>query len=80
MTFEEGGKDRKGVMWMMDETPHAESGLDVILSMVEREIREGVKHGFFDYEIKCETINGRKRSLTFKAGKSHRFILSGDLH
>jgi hypothetical protein len=60
----------------MSARPQEESGLDVVLSLVEREVRDGVKHGHFEYEIRCEVINGKKRRLVFKAGKSHQFVIS----
>lgn len=36
-------------------------------------IQDGMKHGFFEYTITCEMVNKRKRQLTIKAGKSHKF-------
>jgi hypothetical protein len=50
------------------------------LNFFESLIVEGVKHGFFDYSITCETgVNGR-RLLIMKAGKSYKFsILESDI-
>jgi hypothetical protein len=39
---------------------------------------EGLRHGFFDYSVSCEIIQGQKRRLTIKAGKSHRFTIPED--
>ena len=30
---------------------------------------------FFDLAVTCETVNGKKRRLTIKAGKNHRFTI-----
>jgi hypothetical protein len=62
----------------MSAMPQGDSRLDVVLSLVEREVRDGVKHGHFEYELRCEVINEKKRRLVFKAGKSHQFVISGD--
>jgi hypothetical protein len=59
-------------------TSEQPSGLEVVISFLEKEVREGVRHGFFDYELKCEVINGKRRRLTLKAGKSHQFVITTD--
>ena len=41
-------------------------------------IISGIKHGFFKCEIECETVKGKKRQITYKAGKSHKFIIEDD--
>jgi hypothetical protein len=38
-------------------------------------IRDGMKHGFFEYTVACEIVNGRKRRLTITAGKSHQYTI-----
>lgn len=43
---------------------------------LNEEILSGLEHGFFELTISCELIGDRKRSLTIKAGKSHRFVLA----
>lgn len=63
---------------MNQPAPEEAPGLDVVLSFLAREIRDGVQHGFFDYELKCEVINERKRRITLKAGKSHQFVITAD--
>jgi hypothetical protein len=45
------------------------------LDLVEKLIVEGIKHGFFDYSITCETGIGGRRLLIVKAGKSHKFSI-----
>jgi len=45
------------------------------IDKLQKEILEGLKHGFFDYGISCEIIQGKKRRLQFKAGKSHCFLI-----
>ena len=40
--------------------------------------RRGLKHGFFDYSIACEIVNGGKRQLVIRAGKTHKFTIPED--
>lgn len=54
------------------------SGLDTVLSFLETELRAGVQHGFFDYQVTCEMVNDKKRRITIKAGKSHQFIVPAE--
>lgn len=52
-----------------------------MLECLRKLILDGLEHGFFDCSIACELVNGRKRRVTIKAGKSHRFtIREEDLH
>lgn len=34
---------------------------------------DGLKHSFFDYSIAREIVNGGKRQLVIRAGKSRKF-------
>lgn len=45
------------------------------LALLERVIVDGLKHGFFDCSIACETANTGKRHVTIRAGKSYRFTI-----
>ena len=47
--------------------------LDEALTKLCAEVREGVKHGFFKYTIKCEVVKGSKRRLQIGAGKNYQF-------
>jgi len=51
------------------------SQLDQAKECLIREIDDGLRHGFFDLAVTCETVNGKKRQLTIKAGKNHRFTI-----
>jgi hypothetical protein len=51
------------------------SELENALTKVEAAIREGLKHGFFEYRVRCETRSGRKRELILEAGKSYKFTI-----
>ena len=44
------------------------------LDRLEGLIVDGLKHGFFDYSIACETSNG-KRHIVIQAGKSYKFTI-----
>lgn len=35
----------------------------------------GIKHGFFHCEIECDTVSGKRRQVTYKAGKSHKITI-----
>ena len=41
-------------------------------------IIDGLKHGFFDYRLTCEIVNGRKRRFVIWAGKTHQFTIAED--
>ena len=51
----------------------AEATLDAALERIIREIKDGLKHGFFEYTIECQIVKGGKRGLVMKAGKNFRF-------
>ncbi len=54
--------------------------LRLALEQIEREVLDGLRHGFFRLEVSCEIVTGQKRRLLICAGKSHVFtILEGDL-
>ncbi len=38
-------------------------------------IMSGIKHGFFKCEIECDKLQNGKRQITYKAGKSHKFVI-----
>lgn len=42
-----------------------------------REVRGGLRHGFFELTVACEIVKGGKgnRGLIIKAGKTHRFTI-----
>ena len=62
---------------MRDDTPRGRQLRDA-LDHVERIIVDGLRHGFFEYAISCETVHGRKRQLVIRAGKSHKFTIPED--
>ena len=51
------------------------SVFDQVLERLTREVRDGLRHGHFELTIVGEIVKGRKRGLTIKAGKSHRFTI-----
>jgi hypothetical protein len=55
--------------------PHVINELDRVLYTLDRAIREGLKHGFFDYSITGEIINGNNRLVLIKLGKNHKFVI-----
>lgn len=45
------------------------------MDRLSREVRDGLRHGFFELTVACEIVKGGKRGLTIKAGKNHRFTI-----
>jgi hypothetical protein len=54
--------------------PHVREAFDCLESLVI----DGLKHGFFEISIACATVNGKKRQLIIRAGKSHQFMIPED--
>lgn len=48
------------------------------MDRLSREVRDGLRHGFFELTVACEIVKGGKRGLTIKAGKNHRFTIPED--
>jgi len=53
----------------------ASSQLDKALKKMAAEVREGLRHGFFEYHLRCEIAKGRKRELILEAGKKYKFTI-----
>ncbi len=49
--------------------------LEQAMDRLSQEVRDGLRHGFFELTVSCEIVKGRKRGLTIKAGKNHRFTI-----
>ena len=49
--------------------------LEQAMDRLSREVRDGLRHGFFELTVACEIVKGGKRGLTIKAGKNHRFTI-----
>ena len=45
------------------------------LALLEKIVVDGVRHGFFDCSIECKIVEGRKRVLVIREGKSHQFYI-----
>ena len=45
------------------------------LRHIEQLLTEGLRHGFFECSIAGEIVNGGKRQLVIRAGKSHKFTI-----
>ena len=54
------------------------SSLELALARLREIVLDGLRHGFFDCAVTCEVVNGKKRRLVIKAGKSHRFVIPED--
>jgi hypothetical protein len=51
------------------------SQLEKAIAKVVSELREGLRHGFFDYRLRGEIVNGRKRQVVLEAGKKYKFTI-----
>ena len=54
------------------------NSFEAALAQIRAVVEDGARHGFFDCLITCEMVNGRKRRLVIKAGKSHQFTVAED--
>ena len=45
------------------------------LEFLEQLIRDGVRHGHFEFTVTCETAKMGRRLLIIRAGKSHKFSI-----
>ena len=52
--------------------------LEKFIGLLKKEIFSGLKHGFFDFQVTSEVIKGKKRRITFKAGKNYIFVINED--
>lgn len=57
---------------------HSNRTLEKALEQITKEIKSGVKHGFFEYQIHCEIVKENKRKITIKTGKSYQYHISVD--
>jgi hypothetical protein len=53
----------------------AREGLKAACEHMTRELVEGVHHGFFEMVVTVEIMQSKKKCITIKAGKSHRFVV-----
>lgn len=51
------------------------ASLQIVFERLRHEILSGLKHGFFEFSLHGEIINGNKRRMMLKAGKTHKFIV-----
>jgi hypothetical protein len=49
-----------------------------VLDCIEGLLAEGLRHGFFNYSIRCEIGRDGRRQLIIEAGKSHKFTIPKD--
>ena len=63
---------------MRTNEPLPTRALEAALRQLDSVIRDGLQHGYFETEVHCEVIKGRKRRLTIHAGKSYQYTISED--
>ena len=61
--------------------PEELNPLVAALARLQEIVLDGLRHGYFDCSVSCEVIQGKKRRLVIRAGKSDRFVIAEeDLH
>ena len=55
--------------------PDDADSLQAALARLREIVLDGLRHGFFECSVSCEVINGKKRRLVIRAGKSHQFTI-----
>jgi hypothetical protein len=64
---------------MPTETPREyEGALRDALAQMRALILDGLRHGFFEYSVTCETVGNRRRQLIIRAGKSHKYHIAAE--
>lgn len=58
----------------MKRTELATPEMDRAWDKLKEELTQGLRHGFFEYTLTCETQAGKRR-LTLIAGRSYRFSI-----
>ena len=58
--------------------PDEAGALRAALAQLQEIVLDGLRHGFFDCSVSCEVVQGKKRRLVIKAGKSHQFTIAED--
>lgn len=43
------------------------------LALLQKIVVDGLRHGFANCSIECKIVEGRKRILVIREGKSHQF-------
>ncbi len=60
--------------WTPDDTSELDRARIRLWAIVE----DGLRHGFFECTVSSEVVNGKKRRLLIKAGKSDQFTIAED--
>ena len=69
---------RRGSWAMRTAAIDRKSQLDAAIKEIVELVRDGLRHGYFDYRISCEKGQKGKRHLIVWAGKSHKFTIPED--
>ena len=57
------------------EPPDAKHSIEGLMERVVKELREGIRHGHFDFVITGAHARGEHVEVILKAGKNHRFLI-----
>ena len=56
--------------------PDEVGALRTALAQLHEIVLDGLRHGFFDCSVSCEVVQGKKRRLVIRAGKSHQYTIA----
>lgn len=62
----------------LNESRRSAGAVDAALNQVTNRIRDGLRHGYFEFTLTCEVIGSERRRLVLRAGKTYQFVLPGD--
>ena len=71
----QGAKEIEDCMNNSVMAPSAGAALERVLQRLVAEITDGLRHGYFEFEIGCEIVAHDRRQVTLRAGKNHRFLI-----
>jgi hypothetical protein len=70
--------DRPDSLGKEPQQPERLGQVDHALAKLREIVWQGLQHGFFECTVIGEIIQGQKRSLLIKAGKSFHFVIAAD--
>lgn len=63
---------------MERDTTGREHALSEVIGLIEKQIKAGAEHGFFELAVEGDVVRGDRRQITVRCGRSWRFVLRAD--
>ena len=70
--------DRRNSQANEPQQPDRQRQVDRALDKLQEIVWRGLEHGYFECTVSGEIIQGQKRRLLIKAGKSFQFVIVAD--